>query len=106
MLVRGDADIDFASGHGRVDLALTLGIFLENPLFFLPGLGFLQPVGGRRRKKDQDYGDGAEEGDQHQAQITDMGAENMTFLLSFVAGRGLHRGVLSRYPGKAKAAFH
>ena len=46
MLVRGDPDTDLAGGDVGVDFALALGIFLENPLFFLPGLGFLQAVGG------------------------------------------------------------
>src|SRR5262249_35463178 len=48
MLVRQDADTDFAGGHGLVDLAPAVGFFLENALFFLPGLGLFQLLKGRR----------------------------------------------------------
>ena len=50
--IEGDYEIEVSSpGIDRPltrlsDFALALGIFLENPLFFLPGLGFLQAVGG------------------------------------------------------------
>jgi hypothetical protein len=102
MLGRSNADADLARGHGRIYLFLAFDLFLLSLFSCLPRLGFLQPIGGRRRKQDQEQGNGAKKGDRHYAQITNMGAENLPFLLGFVAGRGLHQGVLSRQPGEAK----
>jgi hypothetical protein len=100
---RSDADADFARRHSSIYLFLPFDLFLVSLFPGLPGLGFFQPFELRWGKQDQEHDDGAEEGDQYQAQITDMGAENLSFLFGFVAGRGLHQGVLSRHPGKAKA---
>jgi hypothetical protein len=99
---RSDADADFASRHGGIYLFLAFDLFLVSLFSGLPGLGLFQPFELRGREKDQENDDGAEEGNQHQTQIADMRAENLSFLFGFVARRGLHQGVLSRHPGKAK----
>ena len=100
---RSDTDADFARRHGRIDLFLPFDLFLLGFFSGLPRQALLRLVGGRGREKDQDHDNGAEEGDQYQAQITDMGAENVSFLFGFLAGRGLHQGVLSCQPDEAKA---
>jgi hypothetical protein len=77
---RSNADADLAGRHGRIYFFLPQGLFLVGLFLCLPRLGFLQPVGGGGRKQDQDQGNGTEERDQHDAQIADMGAENLLFL--------------------------
>ena len=52
MLGRSNADTDLAGRYGRIYLFLALNLFLLSFFSCLPGLGFLQPVGGRGRKQD------------------------------------------------------
>src|ERR1044071_2225311 len=83
MLLRRDADTDFAGCHRRVDPFLALDLDLMGLFFFLPGLGFFQPLERRWRKQDHDQGDGAQRSYDHDAQIAHGCAENRGFFLFF-----------------------
>ena len=106
MLARGqDSHGNFAGRHGRIYFFLPFDLFLLDLFPSLALLRLVQPVGGGGREQDQENSYGAEKSDQHQAQITDVHAENGALIFgSLIMGRRrLHGRVLARHSGKTKA---
>ena len=93
---RRNTDRNFPGSHCRIYIFFTLGHFLAGFFLGLAGLGFLEPVGRGWGEQDQDHDNGAQDSDQDDAQIADMGAENLAFCFGLAAGWSLHQRILSR----------